>query len=71
MAYRDLTKKEVAKLIEALWFYANPDTYFAATLFVDPPCGDIRKDYSKIDGRYRLGKRARRTLLKLKLMEPL
>lgn len=35
-----------ARLREALEFYANPDTYFAVSVFSDPPCGAFMDDFS-------------------------
>ena len=35
------------ELIEALEFYANPDTYFAIGFFPDPPCGDFINDFDE------------------------
>ena len=43
-----LLEREAKCLHEALQFYANPGTYFATRVIVDPPCGDFCNDYSKI-----------------------
>lgn len=60
-----LTKFEyerLAKIIYALEFYADPMTYFAISFLPDRPCGDFVKDFQKIEGRHRPGKRARKAL---------
>lgn len=43
-----LLEKEAKILFEALQFYADPGTYFATRVAVDPPCGEFYKDYGKI-----------------------
>jgi hypothetical protein len=57
-------KKENKKLAKALYFYGNPDTYFATLLVCDSPCGAIVKDSSGKRSKFsgKLGKRARRAL---------
>jgi len=37
---------EVKKLSEALYFYADPDNYFAIAFFPCPPCGGFMDDFS-------------------------
>jgi hypothetical protein len=57
------------KLIAALIFYADVDTYFAIGILPDWPCGDFVTDYSEHgnpnypEGDVRPGKRAREALL--------
>ena len=70
-----MTKAELEKKLKiakaALAFYGDPMTYFAISIFSDPPCGEFVNDYGKaarIDGvvEYFPGARARSTLRKLK-----
>lgn len=70
-------KKRIEKLEKALWFYANPDTYFATSFLFDPLCGQFREDFSRVKwsdyDRPMPGKTARRALAReidqmLKLM---
>lgn len=35
-------------LIEALEFYADPETYFAISAVGDPPCGDFLRDVAEL-----------------------
>jgi hypothetical protein len=49
-------------VVEALAFYANPDTWFAVALFPDPPNGPIMDDFSEWDGIQRPGAKAREAL---------
>jgi hypothetical protein len=51
-----------SEVVEALAFYADPDTWFAVGLFPDPPNGPIMDDFSEWDGRQRPGDRARTAL---------
>lgn len=55
---------EIKELREALFFYADPETYIATALLPDSPCGDIVNDYSDTKEPFgvRLGKRARLAL---------
>ena len=39
-------EEEVKKLSEALYFYADPDSYFGIAFFPDPPCGSFMDDFS-------------------------
>lgn len=57
--------------VEALAFYADPDTYFAIAFLPDPPCGDFAEDFEELEGEWghpdggtwvKPGKRARETL---------
>ena len=60
-----LTKVEYRRLdriIDALEFYADWETYFAVGFSFDPPCGEFVKDFSSINGTMRPGKRARKAL---------
>ena len=53
------------RLVEALRFYADPQTYFAISMFPDPPCGEFITDFEDVgemSGRQRPGKRARAAL---------
>jgi hypothetical protein len=68
----DMTDKEkIWKLIEALAFYADPDSYFAIGFLSDRPCGEFMDDFSDDHGfnqydRAMPGKLARKTLLEIK-----
>jgi hypothetical protein len=52
-------------MIEALEFYADPETYFGLAVIADPPCGGFAEDFSddhghpSLDGN-RYGKTARK-----------
>lgn len=37
-------QSRIDELTEALWFYGNPDNYFAVGIFGDRPCGQIADD---------------------------
>lgn len=50
------------RLLKALEFYADPDTYFAVGLFGDAPCGDFVTDFSDTPRGLKPGKRAREAL---------
>lgn len=56
------------KLIEALEYYGNPETYFGIAMFGDPPHGDFFEDFEKYPypGDYSIqdkpGRRAREAL---------
>lgn len=52
----------LAQLLDAVEFYADPDTYFAIGIFGDSPCGEFIEDVEEIDGAVRPGKRARAAL---------
>lgn len=48
--YRDKCSLEVfIKLVNALMFYADPDTYFAISVLPDPPCGGFADDFGEIE----------------------
>jgi hypothetical protein len=47
------------KLVKALEFYADPDTYYAIGFFPDPPCGDFIEDFDELR---KPGARARKVL---------
>lgn len=47
-----LLKAQQKVLLKALDFYADPTTYFAHSVAVDPPCGDFYRDASKIEPKY-------------------
>lgn len=57
------------KLIEALAFYADAETYHAIGIFPDRPCGEFINDFSVHEqeiypeGDQRPGKRAREALM--------
>lgn len=40
--------EERENLLEVVSFYADPDTYFAIELLVDPPAGLFAKDFSDV-----------------------
>lgn len=44
MPQQYFTQENFQRLIEALAFYGDPDTYTATKFFCDPPCGPIAKD---------------------------
>lgn len=53
-------------LVEALEFYADPDSYFAIGFWSDPPCGPFIEDFEEFDdGRWKPGKLAREALGKI------
>lgn len=66
------TPEVVEQLVEALMFYADPDTYFAVMVYGDSPCGEFVDDIGEIvyvdendqeiDREQRPGKLARETL---------
>ena len=55
-------KEVLGLLIDAVWFYANPQTYFAIALLKDEPCGEFASDFDETYLGYKPGKRARDTL---------
>ena len=57
-------KKTLFFLFRVVEFYASSDTWFATTILVDPPCGDIARDYRLVrdEGKHRPGGRARLAL---------
>ena len=60
----EAVEAEVARLREALEFYADPGNYFAVMIMGDPPCGAFADDVSDTGEEYgwRHGKRARQAL---------
>lgn len=58
----------IARLREALSFYADPGTYHAVSFMFDPPCGGFQDDFSDdhgdyvYEGRRKPGKLARQVL---------
>lgn len=62
----DRLRRHRAKLMIALDFYANPETYFAIAVLADPPNGDFMDDFSEEEapwGSRRFpGKLARETI---------
>ena len=57
------------EIVEALAFYADPETYFAVGFFPDPPCGDFMEDFSETHLGMKPGKRAREALAALAAKE--
>lgn len=57
-----ITELDNGKLIDALVFYADPDTYFAIGFFPDPPCGPFMEDFSETPLGDKPGKLARTVL---------
>ena len=55
-------KNERAELVEALTFYADPETYFAIAFMADPPCGPFVDDLDETELGDKPGKRARYVL---------
>lgn len=45
-----MTDPRVQRLIDALEFYADPETYHALAIWADPPCGDFMEDFSEDHG---------------------
>lgn len=62
MIIDNITTEQIEKLLDALCFYADPDTYFAIMIMTDPPCGEFSEDFEEIDEGYRPGKLARKVL---------
>lgn len=62
---KPLTVREQIRLLEALAFYADYDTYFACAFRFDRPTGGFDEDFSK-DPRFpktfRPGKKARKVI---------
>jgi len=63
-------RQKIQKLKDALYFYANPDTYFAIAFLRDHPCGAFMEDFCdkhemKEYDRPMPGKLARQTLLEV------
>jgi hypothetical protein len=63
-------KHPIEEVVEALGFYANPESYHAISFLADPPCGAFMDDFSEDHGhpnyeRPMPGNRARRALTAL------
>lgn len=41
-----LSPNDIRKIIDALKFYANPESYHGVAIIADPPCGDFGGDFS-------------------------
>lgn len=68
-----MTKSLFTELVEALEFYADPETYHACLFVFDPPCGGFDDDFEDFKehghpdyDRDVPGKRARAILAKVK-----
>jgi len=57
---------QIKALVEALEFYADPETYFGIFIMGDPPCGTFIEDFSETDLGGKPGKLARHALAILK-----
>jgi len=57
-------RAQIEQLTDALYFYADADTYFAVAFGFDPPCGDFADDFefNAEYGREMPGERARAAL---------
>ena len=53
---------DVQAILDALTFYADPDTYFAIGFFPDPPCGEFMDDFDEFDSQTKPGAAARKAL---------
>lgn len=63
-------QEKIKELSDALWFYADPDTYFAIGFLPDSPCGEFMDDFDDEHGfnqydRPMPGKLARKVLRKM------
>lgn len=60
-----LLEASAAALLEALRFYADPETYVAIGFFPDRPCGEFMEDFSDTETMWgvRPGKAARAAIL--------
>ena len=65
-----LARKIARVALDALVFYANPETYFGIGWRHDPPAGDWMKDFNDTEDGYKPGKRARRAIEKLRAFMP-
>jgi len=52
----------IIQLVDALHFYANPETYFAIAFLSDPPSGPFMEDFSDTYLNVKPGKLARKVL---------
>ena len=48
MIQKYCTPENFVKLVEALTFYGDPDTYFAVGIFGDSPCGEFVNDIDEV-----------------------
>jgi len=58
-------ESRLARLVEALEFYADPTTYFAIGFFPDPPNGEFMDDFDETELGHKPGKLARTVLREL------
>ena len=65
MTPKRILEKQLAVALDALEFYANPETYFAIMFLCDPPAGDFAKDTGPTDLGVKPGKKARRAIRKI------
>jgi hypothetical protein len=62
-SYIAAVQKSYPDILDALHFYADPETYFAISLIPDPPCGDFIEDFSETpELGMKPGKKAREVL---------
>ena len=55
-------RADIKALMEAVDFYANPETYFAIAFISDPPCGAFVEDFSETALGMKPGKKARQAM---------
>ncbi len=60
-----LARKAVAIAVNALEFYANPETYFALMIMSDPPSGEFTRDFGDTHLGRKPGKKARKAIDRL------
>jgi hypothetical protein len=65
-----LARKATKVALDALVFYADPETYFAISYSVDSLAGAFMKDFGPTDLGTKPGKRARRAIDKLAALMP-
>ena len=63
-------RQKIQKLKDALYFYADPDSYYGIGFMSDPPCGEFMDDFCGKHGmnqydRPMPGKLARKTLVEI------
>lgn len=56
---------QLSMAIQALYFYADPSTYFAISILGDRPCGELVDDISDTHIGFKPGKLARETFKRL------
>ena len=54
-----IRKELVDALVDALDYYADPETYFAILFLSDPPCGDFMNDFDQTSLGWKPGAKAR------------